>query len=67
VQYHFRMVVNVPAHTYSIFVTPPGGAEQTVGSNFAFRTEQNTVTSLNWMGVFVGASSGTLTVCNASF
>src|SRR5205814_2283809 len=42
VTYHFRQAVNVPAHTYSIFVTAPGGMEQTVGSNFAFRTEQNT-------------------------
>jgi len=62
--YHFRLVVNVTAHTYSIFVTPPGGSELTVGMNFAFRTEQNTVTSLNNLGVFVGATSGTLSVCN---
>src|SRR5262249_5001311 len=49
VTHHFRLVVNVPAHTYSIFVTPAGGAEQTVGSNFAFRTEQNTVPTVdNW-------------------
>jgi len=62
--YHFRLAINIPAHTYSIFVTPPGGSELTVGSNFAFRTEQNTVTSLNNYGVFVGATSGTLQVCN---
>jgi len=62
--YHFRLAVNVPSHTYSIFVTPPGGSELTVGSNFAFRTEQNTVTSLNNYGVFVGATTGTLKVCN---
>ncbi len=60
--YHFRQVINVPAHTYSTFVTPPGGSELTVGSNFAFRTEQNTVTSLDWWGVFAGAGSDT--VCN---
>jgi len=62
--YHFRLVVNVPAHTYSIFVTPPGGSELTIGSNFHFRTEQNTVMSLDNLGVFVGATSGTLQVCN---
>jgi hypothetical protein len=45
--YHFRMVVNVPAHTYSLFVTPPGGSELTVGSNYAFRTEQSAVASLD--------------------
>jgi hypothetical protein len=62
--YHFRVVVNIPAHTYSIFVTPPGGTEQTVGSGFAFRTEQNTVTSLNSWAVTVNSGSGATTVCN---
>jgi len=62
VTYHFRMVVNIPAHTYSVFVTAPGGAEQTVGSNLAFRTEQNTVSQLNWWGAF--AATGSDTVCN---
>ena len=57
VTYHFRLVVNVPARTYSIFVTPAGGTEQTVGTNFAFRTEQNTVTSLDWWGTVVNAST----------
>jgi hypothetical protein len=65
VTYHFRLVVNVPAHTYSIFVRPAGGSEMTVGTNFAFRTEQNTVTSLNNWGVFVNTSAtGSSRVCN---
>jgi hypothetical protein len=66
--YHFRLTVNVAAHTYSIFVTPPGGSEVTVGSNYAFRTEQNTVASLSSYGVYVDASasggSGSTTICN---
>lgn len=65
VNYHFRVVVNVPAHNYSIYVTPAGGSEQIIGTNFAFRTEQNTVPSLAWWGAIVNASTpGTLTVCN---
>jgi len=65
VSYHFRLVINVTAHTYSIFVTPAGGSEQTVGSNFAFRTEQNTVTGLDHWGSLVNATpGGTLKVCN---
>ena len=65
VTYHFRMVVNVPAHTYSVFVRPAGGSELTVGTNFAFRTEQNTVTTLDWWGTVVNASTpGSTTVCN---
>jgi hypothetical protein len=59
--YHFRLIINVPAHTYSIFVTPPGGTEQTVGSNFAFRTEQNAVTSLDSWGVIVNKVGTSLT------
>ena len=67
VTYHFRLVVNVPAHTYSIFVRPAGGAELTVGTNFAFRTEQNAVTNLDWWGTVVNASTpGSTTVCNFS-
>jgi hypothetical protein len=63
--YHFRVVANVTAHTYSAFVTPPGGSELTIGSNYAFRTEQNTVASLNAWAVFVDAgSTGSDTVCN---
>ena len=62
---HFHLAINVTAHTYSVFVTPAGGSEQTVGTNFAFRTEQNTVTSLDHWGAFVNStSSGTLKVCN---
>jgi hypothetical protein len=66
--YHFRLVVSVAAHTYSIYVTPPGGSEQTIGVNYGFRTEQNTVTSLDHWGVFVDSTSsggaGSLNVCN---
>src|SRR5215475_10185702 len=65
VTYHFRLIVNVPAHSYSIFVRPAGGSELTVGTNFAFRTEQNTVTTLDWWGTVVNASTpGSTTVCN---
>jgi hypothetical protein len=58
VKYHFRLVVNVPAHTYSVFVTPAGGAEQTLGTAFAFRTEQAGVTSLNTSTINVNATPG---------
>ncbi|HWZ96086.1 MAG TPA: choice-of-anchor tandem repeat GloVer-containing protein [Opitutaceae bacterium] len=40
ITYHFRMVVNVPAHTYSVYVTPAGGTELTVGLNYVFRVAQ---------------------------
>lgn len=65
VTYHFRLTINVSTHTYSVFVTPAGSTEQTVGTNLLFRTEQNTVTSLDHWGAFVNnTSSGTLKVCS---
>jgi len=65
VNYHFRLAINVSTHMYSIFVTPAGGSEQTVGSNYAFRSEQNTVTSLDHWGALVNTTpGGTLQVCN---
>jgi len=60
--YHFRLVVDVPSHTYSAYVTPAGGTEQTIGTGFAFRIEQNAVASLaNWA---LYSDAGTHTVCN---
>ena len=60
--YHFRVVVDVSSHTYSAFVTPAGGSEQTIGTGFAFRTEQAGVTALaNWA---VTAVTPSHTVCN---
>ena len=66
VKYKFRMDVNIPAHTYSVYVTSAGGAEQTVGKDFAFRTDQSTVTNLDNWAVIVDSTSGTgtNTVCN---
>ncbi len=56
--YHFRLVINVAAKTYSAYVTAPGGSEQTIGSNYAFRTEQAGVSSLNNFNVDVNATPG---------
>ena len=41
--YSFRMVVSIPSHTYSVYVTPPGMSEILLASNYAFRTEQASV------------------------
>jgi hypothetical protein len=64
--YHFRLVVNVTGHTYSVFVKPPAASEATLGNNFAFRTEQAGVTSLDSWAVQVNKAGASLTdkVCN---
>ena len=59
--YHVRLVVNLATHTYSTYVTPKGSAETIVGLNYAFRSEQASVTSLtNWA---LKDESGTAAVC----
>jgi hypothetical protein len=58
--YHFRVAANVASHTYSVFVTASGGAEQSLASNYAFRTEQAGVTALNNDGIIVDTATGSL-------
>lgn len=60
VSYAFRLEVDITTGTYSIFVTPPGGAEQIVGVDYAFRSDQTGVTSLdNWTVQTDFTASGT--------
>ncbi|MFW6146343.1 MAG: PKD domain-containing protein [Planctomycetota bacterium] len=60
--YHVRMVINVPSHIYSVYVTPDGGSETTLATDYAFRTEQASVASLDsWA---IQAVTGTHTVAN---
>ena len=53
--YSIRLVVDIPAHRYDAFVTPPDGVERAIGRGLAFRTEQNRVPYLErwalWSGV----------------
>lgn len=60
--YRVRMAVNVPARTYSVYVTAPGGTEQVVGENYLFRNDQVSLTSLDYWGAYAGF--GTVSVCN---
>src|SRR5262249_19109590 len=62
--YHIRETVDVTTHTYSVFVTAPGGTEQLLAQNYSFRTEQQGVTSLD--NVTAVAEAGSLTVCNVA-
>ena len=61
-KYHFRAVVNVPASTYSIYVTPQGEPELTIGTNYAFRAEQVGIKSINhWDAI---SQVGLVQLCN---
>ncbi len=50
-KYHVRMVINVATHKYDVFVTPQGGAEVTIATNYSFRTEQAGVASLDYCSI----------------
>ena len=63
-KYHVRLSVNVPTHTYSAYVTPPGGSEEPLATNFAFRTDQSSVASLNTWAV--ESDKGSETACNTT-
>ncbi|MDD5655805.1 MAG: Ig-like domain-containing protein, partial [Elusimicrobia bacterium] len=59
--YRFRLVVDPAGHRYSAYVTPPGGSEVLLGSNYAFRPEQASVSALN--NLALNSSVGTHQVC----
>jgi hypothetical protein len=50
--YTFRLVVDIPNHRYTIYVTPQGEQEITVGTDYAFRTEQGSVTTLSNIAMY---------------
>jgi hypothetical protein len=56
--YFFRLMINVKTRTYSAFVTPAGGSEITIGTNYAFRSEQSATTSLNYWSARTNAPTG---------
>jgi hypothetical protein len=68
--YHFRLVENLPAVTYSVFVTPPGATEVPLGTNLQVPLNQRGATTLNGWGLQIndllvnGPDGATLSVCN---
>jgi subtilisin family serine protease len=57
--YHFRLAVNIPVNTYSIYVTPPGGSELVIGTDYLLR---HPVTSLDQWSA--DSTPGSTEVCN---
>jgi hypothetical protein len=49
--YHLRIPVNGTAHTYSVYVTAPGGMETLIAANYQFRKEQSIAASLGYASV----------------
>ncbi|TMQ05280.1 MAG: hypothetical protein E6J90_49515 [Deltaproteobacteria bacterium] len=64
--YHFRLVVDRGAHTYSAYVQVNGGVEQTLAINYAFRSEQATVGQLDTWNATTETTNATIQVCNVA-
>ena len=65
--YRFRLVANLPAVTYSAFVTPPGGSELLLGANLQVPPEQRGAATVTGGGLAAIAPDGaSLTVCSFS-
>jgi hypothetical protein len=62
IPYDFRLVVNVPAKTYSAYVSWAGHAEVTIGTNMAYRDSARPATKFDHWAV--QAVSAKTTVCN---
>jgi|CXWL01.1.fsa_nt_gi hypothetical protein len=60
-QYRFRLTVDPAARKYSVYVTPPGAAETALATNYAFRSEQSAVSTVNNWSLFAGV--GSVQVC----
>jgi len=61
-QYTFQLAINPATKRYSVFVTAPGHAQVELASNYAFRSSQSGVSSLNNWATY--SKGGTETVCN---
>jgi hypothetical protein len=61
-QYAFQLAINPATKRYSVFVTAPGGTQVQLANNYAFRTSQSGVSSLNNWATY--SKGGTETVCN---
>lgn len=61
-KYSFWFELNIPAQTYSMYVTPEGGAQVQIASNYSFRTS---ATTLNNYTIHVeNGTSGSDNVCS---
>jgi len=52
--YTFEVTVNISSHTYTVTCTPEGSAPQIIASNYNFRTEQSSVSSLANVSMWFG-------------
>ena len=63
-RYHFTLTLDLSRSTYSVAITPPGQQSGTVlARDYAFRTQQTGVASVDHLGQVVDGASGTVNTC----
>jgi hypothetical protein len=62
-RYHLRLDVDVPTHTYSVWLRDAYGGYQPLARDYPFRTELAGVTRLNNAAGKVDSATGTLEIC----
>jgi hypothetical protein len=63
-KYHIRMVVDVSAKTYDVFVTPNGGSETQLADDFDFRTDLPNEDDINHWALYSAVVGQSLFVQN---
>lgn len=62
-RYHFRLDVNTPAHTYSVWLRNDAGTYDAIARDYPFRSEQAGASRLNAGASKVDSADGTLELC----
>jgi unsaturated chondroitin disaccharide hydrolase len=63
-KYHVRIVANMNAYTYNVYITPNGGSETQIASNYAFRTGCPTTNDIGKLFVVSEAANNLIMVEN---
>ena len=61
-EYRFRVISNLQEGSYSAYVTPESGSEQVITDSYSYRTSQQGITEINYMGT--RTQLGTMSVCD---
>jgi hypothetical protein len=65
--YRIRMRINITGKVYSVWITPPGGSEIALATNYQFRSEQANRPDLDHLDHWaIGIDAGSLQVCDLS-
>jgi hypothetical protein len=61
--YHVALDLDLSRSSYSVSITPPTQTPITIARDYAFRTEQNGLASVDHLGQFVDGTAGSVQTC----